>query len=123
MVEVAARYGGRAKYVSCSITDTEGFSSALDGAVTAARYPLRGLVACAGISRGGPAIDFSMDMARLLFEVNAIGTLACAQAVARHMKRQNVPGSIVLVASMSGHISNQVSCNLHSASASRTQSY
>jgi NAD(P)-dependent dehydrogenase (short-subunit alcohol dehydrogenase family) len=68
------------------------------------RYPLRGLVTCAGISGVGPTVDFSI-----------VGTFICAQAAARELVKRNVTGSMVLVASMSAHGSNKV-CNAHCGS-------
>lgn len=74
-----------------------------------ARYPLRGLVACAGISDGGPSVDFPLDRVKRLLDVNVAGTFACAQAVGKIMsKMPDVSGSVVLIASMSGHGSNLV---------------
>lgn len=41
-------------------------------------------------------------------EINVIGTFAVAQAVALEMKKADVSGSMVLVASMSGTVANKV---------------
>lgn len=40
--------------------------------------------------------------------VNTIGVLYTAQAVGRQMERFKLPGSIILIASMSGSITNRV---------------
>lgn len=73
-----------------------------------ARYPLRGLVACAGISDGGSSLDFPMERTKRLLDVNVAGTFACVQAAANIMQRSpDVSASIVLIASMSGHVSNK----------------
>ncbi len=71
--------------------------------------PIRGLVACAGVSDNDPAIDFSIERFRRLMEINVIGTFAAAKAVAAELKRTNLDGSMVLVASMSGSVVNKVS--------------
>lgn len=77
--------------------------------MTKIRFPFRGLVACAGISGDAPSIDFPINTARSIMDINVIGTLICAQAAAREIQRQGSAGSIVLIASMSAHGSNKVS--------------
>ena len=47
-----------------------------------------------------------------MMEINATGTFAVAQAVALEMKKADVSGSMVFVASMSGTIVNKVSDEL-----------
>lgn len=64
---------------------------------------------CAGISGGGPAVDFSVEEFRRIHEVNVLGTFVCSQVAGREFKKQNQTGSVVLVASMSAHGSNKVS--------------
>ncbi|OHW99390.1 short chain dehydrogenase [Colletotrichum incanum] len=41
---------------------------------------LAGLVACAGISGDAPSINFPIDIARRIVDINVLGTLICAQA-------------------------------------------
>ena len=43
-------------------------------------------------------------------EVNVNGVLFAAQGAGRMMVKYNVPGSIILIASMSGSIANKVGC-------------
>lgn len=73
------------------------------------RYPIRGFVGCAGVSDNDPAHQFSIERFRRLLEINVTGTFAVAQAVALEMKKADVNGSMVLVASMSGTVVNKVS--------------
>jgi NAD(P)-dependent dehydrogenase (short-subunit alcohol dehydrogenase family) len=72
------------------------------------RYPLRGLVTCAGISGLTPAIEYPEAEVRKMFDVNYFGTLFCAQGAARCFRATKVPGSVVFIASMSGSITNKV---------------
>lgn len=44
-----------------------------------------------------------------MLDVNVAGSFLMAQAVAREMVRTNTSGSMVLVASVSGYVSNKVS--------------
>lgn len=73
----------------------------------APQHPIRGLVACAGISENGPAIDFPLTSLRKMLDVNITGTFIVTQAVARAMQTMNQSGSMVFIASMSGHVSNK----------------
>ena len=96
-------------YYTCDISDTASIEPLLKHAISKVRYPLRGFVACAGISDGGPSVDFPIERFQRLLDVNVAGTFACAQAVARIMhEEQALSYSIVLIASMSAHVSNKV---------------
>jgi NAD(P)-dependent dehydrogenase (short-subunit alcohol dehydrogenase family) len=44
-----------------------------------------------------------------LMHISVIGTFIPAKHCARIFKEQNIPGSIVMIASMSGQIANRVS--------------
>lgn len=60
-----------------------------------------------------PAETYDMAMFRRLIDINLNGSFVCAQAAGRHMIRQGSGGSIIFIASMSGHIVNwpqQQSC-------------
>lgn len=48
-----------------------------------------------------------------MLDINVTGTFLVAQATANEMLRTNTTGSMVFVASMSGHVSNKVSINIH----------
>lgn len=73
------------------------------------RYPLKGLVACAGLSRNGPATEFPASSFRRMLDINVTGSFLAARATAREMAKTNTTGSMVLVASMSGYVCNKVS--------------
>lgn len=71
--------------------------------------PLHGTVACAGIQQKLNAIDYpATDFERIL-KVNVTGAFLTAKYSARVMIKNGTPGSIVLIASMSGQIANRVS--------------
>jgi NAD(P)-dependent dehydrogenase (short-subunit alcohol dehydrogenase family) len=99
-------------YYMCDITNVDDIRKLFETATSKARYPLRGLVTCAGISSGGPTVDFSIDAVRKIVDINLVGTFICAQAAARELIKHNVTGSMVFVASMSAHGSNKV-CKVH----------
>ncbi|KAL4799601.1 hypothetical protein BDV19DRAFT_261601 [Aspergillus venezuelensis] len=110
---LASSCGAKVWYYACDISDPEHTQSVFDTAASAARYPLRGLVACAGISPLGPSIDFSIPEAKRVIDVNTIGTLVCAQAAARIIQKQpaDLSASMVFIASMSGYVVNKGLCS------------
>ena len=69
---------------------------------------LDGLIAGAGVLAEHAALDHSRDDFTRILDVNVTGAFLSAQAAAREMVRCRSPGSIVLVASMSGLIANRV---------------
>lgn len=71
------------------------------------RYPIRGLVSCAAISGESDACDYPASIFRQILDVNITGTFLISRAVADEMHRAKVTGSIILIASMSGHVSNR----------------
>lgn len=81
-------------------------------------------VAAAGILHGAPTLEYdagdfqkvrfllrillAVDNVGQVMNVNTNGVLYTAQAVGRQMERFKLPGSIILIASMSGSITNRV---------------
>jgi NAD(P)-dependent dehydrogenase (short-subunit alcohol dehydrogenase family) len=105
---IAQRYETQVWYYTCDITNVEDVRKLFETALAKTRYPLQGLMTCAGVSGGGPTVHFSIDEVRRILDINVVGTFVCAQAAAREMIKHNVTGSMVFVASMSAHGSNKV---------------
>jgi NAD(P)-dependent dehydrogenase (short-subunit alcohol dehydrogenase family) len=108
----AKEHKGQISYYCCDITNAEGIHTLFEKATSNLRYPLRGLVCCAGVSGESPAVDYPIESFRRIVDINLSGTFICAQAAARVFCRQKIGGSVVLIASISGHVSNKVS-SLH----------
>lgn len=68
--------------------------------------PINLLLCFAGITNAVHALDISEHEWRTTFDINTMGSFLCAQAVAKMMVRNDIRGSIVLMASISGHIVN-----------------
>ncbi|PHH59419.1 hypothetical protein CDD81_3205 [Ophiocordyceps australis] len=68
---------------------------------------LDGLIAAAGINHEMPALEYTSDEVDRLMGINVTGAFMTAQAAARQMVRLKQPGSICLIASMSGTIANR----------------
>ncbi|KAF3399485.1 hypothetical protein DPV78_007019 [Talaromyces pinophilus] len=101
--------GGKAWYFHLDATDAADVQTVFVTALSSTRFPLRGLVCCTSISGEGSSLTFSADQMRRIIDVNIMGTFLCAQAAARHIQRQSPtePGSFVLIANMSAHVSNK----------------
>lgn len=66
-----------------------------------------GLLACAGIQQETSALEYTMEDSDKMMGINITGTFMTAQAVARQMVKLGQPGSMVLIASMSGSVANK----------------
>ncbi|PYI06057.1 short-chain dehydrogenase, partial [Aspergillus sclerotiicarbonarius CBS 121057] len=107
-VEAAAKnYNRQLSYYSLDVTDEDAVHATFAKFIPTLRYPLKGLVACAGLSRNGPSTEFPASSFRRVLDINVTGTFLIAQAVARELTKANTTGSIVLVARMSGYVSNK----------------
>ncbi|KAL7943959.1 hypothetical protein V8C42DRAFT_327303 [Trichoderma barbatum] len=99
-------------YHPCDISSQSLTTSIFEAAAAQARYPIRGLVNCAGIGTVGESIDYPEDQTRRTLDVNLAGSLYVAQAAAKVVTKQCLEGksvgaSFVFVASMSGYIANK----------------
>ncbi|KAF1980241.1 NAD(P)-binding protein [Bimuria novae-zelandiae CBS 107.79] len=103
----ATANGTKAWYHRLNVTDADAIPPVFDTIRSQIRYPLRGLVACTGISGVCDATSYPIDAFRKIIDVNIAGAFLTTQAIGREMHRATVPGSIVLIASMSGWISNR----------------
>ena len=108
VLDVADETNNRAAYISCDATDEASVESAFEQVSKMSRFPLRGLVTCAGISGRRPAVDYPVPEFRKIMDINVTGTFLCARAAARIMHHQEVSGSVVMIASMSGSNVNKV---------------
>jgi NAD(P)-dependent dehydrogenase (short-subunit alcohol dehydrogenase family) len=106
--EIAKKNERVLSYYRMDVTDKDAVKNVFAELVPRLRHPIRGLVACAGLSDNDPATEFSIERFRRLMEINVVGTFAVAQAVALEMRKADVNGSMVLVASMSGTVVNKV---------------
>jgi NAD(P)-dependent dehydrogenase (short-subunit alcohol dehydrogenase family) len=96
-----------ARYQQLDVQDEQSIITALEHVRVKLRYPIRGFVSCAAISGESDACDYSASIFRQILNINITGTFLLTRAVANEMHRGNVTGSIVMIASMSGHVSNR----------------
>lgn len=68
---------------------------------------LDGLIAAAGINYESTALEYSAEEVDRMMSINISGAFMTAQAAARQMVRLKQPGSICMIASMSGSVANR----------------
>ncbi|KAJ7323893.1 hypothetical protein DFH08DRAFT_787774 [Mycena albidolilacea] len=96
---------GRLEYVTGNVTDQKAMFAHVESIVEReGRIDI--CMANAGILHACDCLDYSAEDFRKVHEVNVSGVLYTAQAAGRQMERLGTPGSIVLTASISGHITN-----------------
>lgn len=99
--------GTRAIYQAIDVQDEGSIATALDILKFDLRHPICGFVSCAAISGESDACDYPADVFRHILDVNISGTFLLARAIANEMHQASISGSMVLIASMSGHVSNR----------------
>jgi NAD(P)-dependent dehydrogenase (short-subunit alcohol dehydrogenase family) len=104
--ELAERYGGALKYRQIDVRNPENVEE-LIAEIADEHGRLDGLVAAAGIQNVKPAVEFKPREINDILEVNFHGVYTAAVACARQMIKYECPGSLLLVASMSGFIANR----------------
>ncbi|KAF2276909.1 NAD(P)-binding protein [Westerdykella ornata] len=99
-------FGGGLEYHQVDVSDAEGLETVV-GRIADQKQRLDGLIAAAAIQHISPALEYSTDDIRKMLDVNYIGVFLSARTCARQMHKYKIPGSICLIASMSGLIANR----------------
>jgi NAD(P)-dependent dehydrogenase (short-subunit alcohol dehydrogenase family) len=109
-VEDAARsiaddHGVRAYGQRLDVTDQEATHAAFDAITEHLGVP-QILLTAAGIEINGDSVDVTASQWRKVIDVNLTGTFFAAQAFGRGLLKAGLPGSAVMISSMSGEIVN-----------------
>jgi NAD(P)-dependent dehydrogenase (short-subunit alcohol dehydrogenase family) len=107
--DYAKKLGSTLKYVSADVTDQKGIWEKV-AAIGDAEKRVDVCVAAAGILHGADCLEYKAEDFQRVMNVNVNGVLYAAQAAGRQMTRFGIPGSIIMIASMSGSITNRVCC-------------
>lgn len=102
---IAADFGVSALGVRTDVTD----AAAVESAVQAVEDGIAGpdiLITAAGVTSWGPSADVAPEEWRRVLDINLNGTFYACQSVAKRLLREGRPGSLILIASMSGEIVN-----------------
>ncbi|KAL4741628.1 hypothetical protein BDV11DRAFT_203352 [Aspergillus similis] len=99
-------FGGALHYRRMDVTDDANTEAILDE-IASKKNRFDGLIAAAGVNHVKDAFDLTPEMVDNLVHINYTGVFRSAVAAARAMTARKCPGSILLVASMSGLIANK----------------
>lgn len=109
-------------YRKCDVTSEADVISVLDAIESEGSKlgaPLGGMIACAGIQQRVPALEYEASDFERILRVNVVGAFISVKRTARILKEKGRPGSIVLIASMSGNIANRgLTCTAYNSSKS-----
>lgn len=114
---LSKRYNVKASYHQADITNKDSLESAFADAVKAVGQ-LHGGFTAAGICIDEKLIEADWEHSKKVLDINVLGTFWSAKLIAKHLVDTNTPGSIVMVASLSGqgvHIPVQA-CTIYNAS-------
>lgn len=109
----AASAGVTLAYARLDITDAPAVEAAVGAAFASARRPVRGLFHAAGVQLLRGATEYTPAEFRRIVDIDLTGSFLVSAAFARNYIRDNGDyspgarmGSVVMVASMSGHVAN-----------------
>ncbi|KAL2207970.1 NAD(P)-binding protein [Sarocladium strictum] len=100
------RFPGKLEFQHCDVTNEDSVKEAIE-AVVAKKGRFDGMVANAGATKHQPALDFTLEQVKRLYELNVFGAWNCATAAARMFIKLGCKGSIVFTASMTSYRPNR----------------
>jgi len=103
---LASTYGGTLDYSRLDVRNAEDVDATISR-IADKHSRLDGLIAAAGIQNVVPALDFPSEAITEMMDINYKGVYLSAVSTARAMIKHGTPGSILLIASMSGLIANK----------------
>ncbi|KAF7539364.1 hypothetical protein G7Z17_g12429 [Cylindrodendrum hubeiense] len=123
--KIAKANGSSVSYQRCDVTNEDSVDEVMTAIATEADKngaPFWGCIACAGIQQQLSAFDYpAADFDRIL-KVNVTGVFNTCKYTARVLRDRKTPGSIVMIASMSGNIANRgLACTAYNTSKAAVQ--
>ena len=103
---LAKLYGGSLKYDHVDVQDAAQLDAVISR-IADENGGLNGLIAAAGVQNVVPALDYPPDKITEMMEINFKGVYLSAVSCARQMVKHKTPGSICLIASISGFNANK----------------
>jgi len=103
---LAAEYGGSLSYAHVDVREAFNLDNVI-ASIAAKHDRLDGLVAAAAIQKVVPALEYPPEAIPEMLAVNYTGVYLSAVSCARQMIKYKIPGSMLLVASMSGFVANK----------------
>jgi len=103
--EYITKLGGAMHYATVDVTNQKEVWSVVESIATQ-EGRMDVAIAAAGILHGTDCLEYKDTDFQKVMSVNTNGVLYTAQAAGRQMDRFGLPGSIILIASMSGTVTN-----------------
>ena len=103
---VAKLYGGTLTYDHVDVRDAADLDAVISR-IADENGGLNGLIAAAGVQNVVPALDYPPEKIDEMMEINFKGVYLSAVSCARQMIKHKTPGSICLIASISGFNANK----------------
>ena len=103
---LAQLYGGTLNYDRVDVRDASDLDHVI-ARIADENGRLDGLVAAAGIQKVTPALDYPPEAINDMMDINFKGVYLTAVSCAKQMIKHKSPGSLCLIASMSGLIANK----------------
>ncbi|KAH8801471.1 oxidoreductase [Xylogone sp. PMI_703] len=98
--------GGSLHYRRVDVRNREDLDNVI-ASIASDNGRLDGLVTAAAIQQIKPAIEYTQEEIATMMDINYTGVFMAATSAASQMIKYKTPGSIVLVASMSGFVANK----------------
>jgi sorbose reductase len=102
--ELSEKYGIKSKAYKCNIGNYDDVKAFVDSVIKEFGK-IDVFIANAGATADSGILDGSVDAWNHVIQVDLNGTFHCAKAVGHHFKERGT-GSLIITASMSGHIAN-----------------
>ena len=103
---LAKTFGGTLHYDRVDVRDPGELDSVI-ARIAEENQRLDGLIAAAGVQKVTPALEYPPEDINEMMEINYRGVYLSAVSCAKQMIKHKTPGSLLLVASMSGLIANK----------------
>jgi NAD(P)-dependent dehydrogenase (short-subunit alcohol dehydrogenase family) len=105
--EKAKKFNATINYKQLDICDEENVESSFQEFAKQSVRPIVGVAHCAGVMDEQLALNYDMKAFNRVLRINVDGTMIVAKSAAHIMKETGQGGSILLIASISGSITNR----------------
>ncbi|KAK3064755.1 hypothetical protein LTS18_004332 [Coniosporium uncinatum] len=99
-------FGGELNYAQVDVRNTDNLDDVISDIANKHRR-IDGMIAAAGVQQVTPAVEYGVEDAMDMMNINYTGVFMSATATARQMIKYKCRGSICLIASMSGMVANK----------------
>jgi len=103
---ILPEFDGELNYAQVDVRNTQNLDDVISK-IAEKHQRVDGMIAAAGVQQVTPAVEYGIEDAMDMMNINYTGVFMSATAVARQMIKYKCRGSICLIASMSGVVANK----------------